>query len=76
MEKPQKKKQLNRYIQLTGVAFQMGITIYLGVYFGKWLDEHFQTSNKIFTIIGTLVAMVVSIWSVLAQLKKINDKYE
>ncbi|NOR28855.1 MAG: hypothetical protein GQ540_10065 [Lutibacter sp.] len=76
MNKPPKKKQLNRYIQLTGVAFQMGITIYLGAYFGKWLDAHFQTSNKTFTIIGTLVAMVVSIWSVLAQLKKINDKYE
>ena len=76
MNKPQKKKQLNRYIRLTGVAFQMGITIYLGAYFGKWLDAHFQTSTKIFTIIGTLLAMVVSIWSVLIQLKKINDKYE
>jgi len=76
MEKRRKKRQLNRYIQLTGVAFQMGITIYLGAYFGKWLDAHFQTSNKIFTIIGTLFAMVVSIWSVLIQLKKINDKYE
>ena len=76
MNKPQKKKQLNRYIQLTGVAFQMGITIYLGVYFGKWLDVYFQTSSKIFTIVGTLLAMVVSIWSVLIQLKKINDKYE
>lgn len=76
MNKPQKKKQLNKYIQLTGVAFQMGITIYLGVYFGKRLDAHFQTSSKIFTIIGTLLAMVVSIWSVLIQLKKINDKYE
>jgi len=76
MKKPKKKKQLNRYIQLTGVAFQMGITIYLGAYFGKWLDEHFHTSKKPFTIILTLLAMVASIWSVLTQLKKINDKYE
>lgn len=76
MTKPQKKKQLNKYLQLTGVAFQMGITIYLGAYFGKWLDSHFQTSNKIFTIIGTLLAMIISIWSVLIQLKKINDKYD
>ena len=76
MKKPQKKKQLNRYIQLTGVGLQMGITIYLGAYFGKWLDAHFQTSKKPFTIICTLVAMIISIWSVLIQLKKINDKYE
>ena len=76
MTNPNKKKQLNRYLQLTGVAFQMGITIYLGAYFGKKLDAYFQTSTKIFTIIGTLLAMVISIWSVLAQLKKINDKDE
>ena len=76
MKKPQKKKQLNRYIHLSGVGLQMGITIYLGAYFGKWLDEHFQTSKKPFTIILTLLAMVISIWSVLIQLKKINDKYE
>ena len=76
MTNPNKKKQLNRYLQLTGVAFQMGITIYLGAYFGKKLDAYFQTSTKIFTIIGTLLAMVISIWSVLAQLKKINDKFD
>ena len=76
MSKSQKKKQLNKYVQLTGIAFQMGITIYLGAYFGKWLDMYFQTSKKPFTIILTLLAMVVSIWSIVIQLKKINDKYE
>ncbi|NLP57224.1 AtpZ/AtpI family protein [Lutibacter sp. B1] len=76
MDKPKKKKQLNKYIQLTGLAFQMGATIYLGAYFGKWLDAHFQTSKKTFTIILTLLALLISIWSVVSQLKKINDKYE
>ncbi len=76
MDNPNKKKQLNKYLQLTGVAFQMGITIYLGVYFGKKLDVYFQTSNKTYTIILTLVALLISIWSVLAQLKNINNKYD
>jgi F0F1-type ATP synthase assembly protein I len=76
MTNPQKKKQLNKYIQLIGVAFQMGITIYLGVYFGKWLDTYFETSNKTYTIILTLFSLLVAIWSVLAQLKNINDKYD
>jgi membrane protein DedA with SNARE-associated domain len=76
MDNQNKKKQLNKYLQLTGVAFQMGITIYLGVYFGKKLDVYFQTSNKTYTIILTLVALLISIWSVLAQLKNINDKYD
>jgi membrane protein DedA with SNARE-associated domain len=76
MDNQNKKKQLNKYLQLTGVAFQMGITIYLGVYFGKKLDVYFQTSNKTYTIILTLVALLISIWSVLVQLKNINDKYD
>jgi membrane protein DedA with SNARE-associated domain len=75
MDNPKKKNQLHKYIALTGVAFQMGITIYLGVYFGKKLDVHFNT-NKTFTLILTLFALAVSLWSVLAQLKNINDKYD
>jgi membrane protein DedA with SNARE-associated domain len=74
MENPNKKKQLNKYLQLTSIAFQMGITIYLGAYFGKKLDAYFMTEKKTFTIILTLVAMLISLWSVLAQLKKINEK--
>jgi membrane protein DedA with SNARE-associated domain len=74
MNKPNKKKQLNKYLQLTGITFQMGITIFLGAYFGKKLDAHYDNSTKTFTIILTLVALLISIWSVLAQLKNINEK--
>jgi F0F1-type ATP synthase assembly protein I len=76
MDNQKKKKQLNKYLQLTGVAIQMGITIYLGVYFGKWLDSYFETNGKTYTIILTLLSLVAAIWSVLAQLKNINDKYD
>ena len=69
-------KQLKNVAILSGVAFQMGITIYLGAYFGKKLDVYFQSNNKTFTIVLTLFALAVSIWSVLAQLKRINDKYD
>ena len=75
MSKPKKKNQLHKYLALTGIAFQMGITIYLGAYFGKKLDLHFNT-NKTYTIILTLFALGVSLWSVLSQLKRINDKYD
>jgi uncharacterized membrane protein YfcA len=76
MEQSNKNKQLNKYLQLTGVAFQMGITIYLGAYFGKKLDHYFNYANKTFTIILTLVALIIAIYSVISQLKSINDKYE
>lgn len=70
------KNNFNKYFQLTGVAFQMGLTIYLGVYVGKKIDQSVNNSNKTFTIIFTLLALVASIWSVINQLKKINDKYD
>lgn len=60
---------------LTGVAIQMGLTMYLGVYFGKKLDANYNT-GKIFTLVLTLIALGASLWSVLAQLKRINDKYD
>lgn len=76
MTNPKKKNQLHKYLALTGVAFQMGITIYLGVYFGKWLDGYFKNTGKTFTIIFTLLALIVSLWSVVSQLKNINDKFD
>jgi len=75
MSNPEKKNQLHKYLALTGIAFQMGITIYLGAYFGKKLDLHFNT-NRTYTLILTLLALGVSLWSVLSQLKRINNKYD
>ena len=76
MDNQNKKKQLNKYLQLTGITFQMGITIFLGAYFGKKLDAHYQNSSKTFTIILTLVALLIALYSIVTQLKKINEKDE
>ncbi|WP_298364626.1 AtpZ/AtpI family protein [uncultured Lutibacter sp.] len=73
MEKVPKKKQLNKYIQLTGIAFQMGATIYVAAYLGRKLDEYFQNEKKICTLILILLGLAASIWNVLRQLKKINN---
>ncbi len=67
------KKQLNKYIRLTGVGLQMGITIYLAAYFGKWLDAKYPNENDIYTIVFTLIGVVVSFYSLLRQIKKINN---
>lgn len=73
MKKLPKKKQLNKYLQLTGIVFQMGITIYAGAYIGKKLDAHFNPSKKTFTLIGTLLALLISLYNVLKQVNKINE---
>jgi F0F1-type ATP synthase assembly protein I len=54
------------------LASQMGITIYLGAYFGKRLDENYQNQKPWFTIIGILSALVLSLISLIKQLNRIH----
>ena len=71
-KKPKPKKPLKNIALLGGIAFQMGATIYLGAYGGKWLDNHYQTEKKPFTIIFTLLAVGISLYVILRQLKRIQ----
>jgi len=72
MTEKKPKKRLNKYIALTGIGLQMGITIYLASYLGKWLDAKYTDSN-IYTIILTLLGIVLSFYSLLRQLKNIEN---
>ena len=67
------KSTLKNVAVLTGVAAQMGITIFLGTYFGKWLDLKYPADKKWFTIIFTLLGVGISLYAVLKQLNKINE---
>jgi F0F1-type ATP synthase assembly protein I len=76
-EKPiKKKKQLNRYLQLTSIATQIGVTVFLGSYLGKYLDGLYSFSKPWFTLLLTLLAMVVSVYSVIQQLNRLNKQDE
>lgn len=70
-QKPPKNGFKNAAI-LTGIAFEMGIIIYLSVQGGKWLDAQYQNEKNIFTVIATLSGVAISIWVVLQQLKRIK----
>jgi len=69
-----KPKQPNNILRLTGIAAQMGVTIFAGAYFGKWLDEKYPSDKKWFTIGFTLLAVAISLFNVLRQVNKINSK--
>ena len=71
--KKNKKKQPKRFIFLIAVASQMGITIFLGANLGKFLDAKYQTEKAWFTITLTLIALLLSLYSVLQTLKKLNN---
>ena len=69
-----KKKQLNKFVRLSGVGLQMGITIYLAAYFGKKIDAHYGFEKNYITLTLILIGFIGSLVSLMAQLKKINDK--
>jgi F0F1-type ATP synthase assembly protein I len=71
-EKQNQKKQLKQIAALSGIAIQMGITIYLFVILGKWLDAKFGNSGKIFLIVCTLFGVAISLYAVLKQIKKLD----
>lgn len=71
---PQKKQQLNKFIRLSGIGLQLGITIYLAAYFGKKLDAHYQNDKKVFTLVFIMIAFVGTLISLMVQLKKIQEK--
>jgi len=69
-----KKKPLNKYVRFTGIAFQMGGTIYLGSLLGKWLDGQFPNENELYTKIVTLLAVFVAMYAIISQVIKITNQ--
>ncbi|WP_246147035.1 AtpZ/AtpI family protein [Seonamhaeicola marinus] len=66
------KKQLKQIAALSGIAIQMGLTIYLFVMLGKWLDATYNNSGKAFLIICTLVGVAIALYAVLKQINRLN----
>ena len=69
-----KKNQLNKYIRFTGIAFQMGATIYLGSLLGGWLDGEFPNENELYTKIVILLAVFGAMFSVIRQVTKMSNQ--
>ena len=74
MTKPTNNKPLNKYIRFSGIAIQMGLTIYLGSKLGEWLDSYFLSKNQIYFKICTLFAVFLAMFSVIKQVTKISNK--
>ncbi len=62
------------YFKLSGLAVQMGITIFLFAKLGNWLDGYYHSSNEIYTKISTMVGVFLSLYIVIVQATKLNSK--
>ncbi len=67
-----KGNQLRKYAALSGIAFQMGATIFLCAYAGKKLDTYYQLEKQWFTMSFVIFGVTASIYLVIKQLDRIN----
>lgn len=65
-------KPLKNLAVLSGIAIQMGITIYLFVMLGKFLDVKFNDGGKLYVIIMTLLGVAISLYAVIKQVNRIK----
>ncbi|MDN3723127.1 AtpZ/AtpI family protein [Aequorivita sp. SDUM287046] len=65
-----KKNGGNKWVALSGIGIQMGLTIFLGNLLGKWLDATFDKNFLEPTI--TILAIFISIFSVIKGVNNIN----
>jgi len=70
-EKNQKKnKGLGDYARYTGIAFQMGLIIFLTTWGGIKLDQLAGFSNPVFTIILSLLGVFAAIYTAIKDFLK------
>ena len=67
------KKQPNKYLGLAGAGLQMGITIYLFSYLGKWLDAKYPNEKGWYTIGFVLFAVFTTMYLLIKQVNRLNE---
>lgn len=71
-----KRTQLHKYVQFTGMAFQMGIVITFFTILGIWLDDKNPNEYSLYTVLCSLFGVFASLYLVIRQVQKINKKTE
>jgi hypothetical protein len=68
-QQPKKgKKALNAYARYTSIAFQMLVIILAGVFGGRELDKWLDIPFPVFTLILTILAVLLAIYTVIKDL--------
>jgi len=65
-----KKKSLDNYTRYSSIAFQMLIIILIGVFGGIKLDQWLKLTVPVFTIVLSILAVILSIYTVTKDLLK------
>lgn len=73
-KKENSSKKVNVYLRFTGLAFQMGLTIYLLSLLGNWLDKTYPSKIFNYTKVLTLFAVFGSTFSIIRQVIKLGKE--
>ena len=65
-----KKKSLDNYTRYSSIAFQMLVIILAGVFGGMKLDQWLNLKIPVFTIVLSVLAVILSIYTVTRDLMK------
>ncbi len=69
-KRPNKGRFLRNAASFSGIAIQMGATIYFGNLLGEWLDEKYDKTY--FENIVTMIAVFLSMYLVILKATKIK----
>ena len=71
-KKDDQKNPLKNFAIFSGIAIQMGVTIFLFAWLGRWLDDTYNEGNKLYLIFSTLFGVFISIYVVIKQLNQMQ----
>ncbi|MBL7471778.1 AtpZ/AtpI family protein [Robertkochia sediminum] len=71
-KKEDPKNPLKNFAIFSGIAIQMGVTIFLFAWLGRWLDDTYNDGEKLFLIISTLFGVAMAIYVVIKQLNQMQ----
>ncbi len=68
------KKQPNKFLILSSLGLEMGLTMFLSVKLGNWLDTKYGSSEfNYFTMAATVLGFIAMMYLLIKKLKKIQD---
>lgn len=73
MDEKEPKNPLRKWAVFTGIAFEMGAIIAVGVILGQWLDGKYPNEYATFTIIFSLLGVFIALYTVIKQVKNLNE---
>lgn len=70
MSSKKEKKALNSYARYSSIAFQMVVIMLAGVFGGRELDRWLELQFPVFTLVLTILAVILAIYFVIKDLLK------